>query len=50
MENTNTKILYTVKEVAEILHTNPAYVYILLLMPGFCPHCGWGRTRYGTRR
>ena len=24
---TNTKILYTVKEVAAIMHTNPAFVY-----------------------
>ena len=30
MENTATKILYTVKEVAEILHTNPSYVYSLI--------------------
>lgn len=30
MENTTQKILYTVKEVAEILHTNPAYVYSLI--------------------
>lgn len=24
------KILYTVKEVSEIIHTNPAYVYLLI--------------------
>lgn len=24
------KIIYTVKEVAEIIHTNPAYVYSLI--------------------
>ena len=26
----NEKILYTVKEVSELLHTNPAYVYSLI--------------------
>lgn len=26
----NNKILYTVKEVAEIIHTNPTYVYQLI--------------------
>lgn len=30
MDNTKTRILYTVKEVAEIMHTNPAYVYSLI--------------------
>lgn len=30
MENTKTKILYTVKEVSEIMHTNPAFVYSLI--------------------
>lgn len=32
MDNTgtNTKLLYTVKEVSEIMHTNPAYVYSLI--------------------
>ena len=26
----NEKIIYTVKEVAEIIHTNPTYVYSLI--------------------
>ena len=26
----NEKLLYTVKEVSELLHTNPAYVYSLI--------------------
>ena len=30
MENTNVKILYTVKEVATIIGTNPAFVYSLI--------------------
>lgn len=30
MNDTKTKILYTVKEVAKIMHTNPAYVYSLI--------------------
>lgn len=30
MEKTNVGILYTVKEVSEIMHTNPAYVYSLI--------------------
>ena len=30
MEQKNIKILYTVKEVAGILHTNPTYVYQLI--------------------
>lgn len=30
MEKTSVKILYTVKEVSEIMHTNPAFVYSLI--------------------
>lgn len=30
MYNNANKMLYTVKEVAEIIHTNPAYVYNLI--------------------
>lgn len=30
MEQKSIKILYTVKEVSEILHTNPTYVYQLI--------------------
>ena len=29
-KNMEEKILYTVKEVSEIIHTNPAYVYTLI--------------------
>lgn len=30
MEKTPAKILYTVKQVSEIMHTNPAFVYSLI--------------------
>lgn len=30
MEENKTRILYTVKEIAGIMHTNPAYVYSLI--------------------
>lgn len=49
MENTTTKILYTVKEVAKIMHTNHAFVYSLInagLLPAL--RLGSYKIRYET--